>query len=106
MAFRDDDQEAHQLMPAFMVICTFREGTDMGEVMSVVEEEQAQVAALSAAGRVGALHLSLARGTVFIETFADDVDDAADTVRTLPMAAWWDLDVFPLGAPPVRGGDA
>ena len=99
-------QEAYPLMPAFMVICTFREGTDMGEVMSVVEAEQAQVAALSADGRIGALHLSLARGTVFIETFADDVDEATDTVRTLPMAAWWDLDVFPLGAPPVRGGDA
>ena len=93
-------------MRAFMVICTFKEGTDMAEVMSVVAEEQAQVAALTAEGRVGSLHLSLARGTVFIEAFADDEGDAGETVRTLPMARWWDLDVYPLSAPPAGGGAA
>lgn len=93
-------------MAAFMVICTFKEGTDMSEVMSVVEEEQARVAALSAEGRIGSLQLSLARGTVFIETFADDGDAAADTVRSLPMARWWDLDVYPLAPAPGNGDPA
>ncbi|MFZ4518483.1 MAG: hypothetical protein ACOYOP_08840 [Microthrixaceae bacterium] len=86
-----------------MTVCTFKEGTAMDEVAAVIPEEQARVATLTDEGRVGSIHLSLARGTVFIETFAEDVDDAATTVRTLPMARWWDLDVFPL-APPMGPG--
>jgi hypothetical protein len=42
----------------------------------------------------------LERGTVFIETFAEDPQEAVATVKTLPMAAWWDLDVFAVNAPP------
>lgn len=93
-------------MDSFMVVCTFREGTVMAEVFAVVAEEQAAVAVLEAEGRVGAIRLSLERGTVFIEVFASDADAAAETVRTLPMARWWDLDVFPLSAPGRPGGPA
>lgn len=87
-----------------MTVCTFREGTAMDEVAAVIPEEQARVAALTEEGRLGSLHLSLARGTVFIETFAEDAGAATDTIRTLPMAKWWDLDVFPLAAPTGSGG--
>ena len=87
-------------MATFMVICTFREGTDMTEVFATVAEEQAQAAALTEEGRVGSIYLSLERGTVFIETFAEDPQEAVATVKTLPMAAWWDLDVFAVNAPP------
>ena len=93
-------------MEKFMVLCTFKQGTVMSEVFAVVAEEQAQVAALEAEGRVGSIHLSLARGTVFIETFAGDAADARSTVETLPMSKWWDIDVFPLAAPVVPGGAA
>ena len=83
----------------FMVVCTFREGTEMSEVFAVVAEEQAAVTALSKEGRLGEIRLSLGRGTVFIETFAPDADEAASTVRSLPMAKWWDIDVFPIAGP-------
>lgn len=86
-------------MDAFMVVCTFKEGTVMDDVFAVVAEEQAQVAALEAEGRVGPVGLSLARGTVFITTFAEGADSAAATIGTLPMSKWWDLDVFPLAVP-------
>jgi len=90
-------------MSSFMVVCTFRPGTDMAEVMAVVAEEQAKVAELKAEGRIGAVYLSTAtRGTVFLEIFADDVDAARDIVTSLPMAAWWDLDIFPINAPVQR----
>lgn len=91
-------------MNEFMVLCTFQPGTDMREVYAVVAEEQAVAAALFEAGRVGKFHLSLARGTVFIEAFAASADDAAATVQELPMAKWWDIDVFPLAAPAAPGG--
>lgn len=82
-----------------MVVCTFKPDTVMADVFAVVAEEQAQVAVLQADGRVGSIDLALARGTVFIRTFADSADDAAATVGTLPMSKWWDLDVFALAAP-------
>jgi len=83
-------------MDTFMMICRFREGTAMDEVFAVVAQEQAQVKVLEAEGRIGSIHLSLARGTVFIETFAEDPEQAEATIRTLPMAQWWDLDLYPL----------
>lgn len=83
-----------------MVIATFRPGTSMDEVLQVVHEEQARVAELQADGRIGALYLATAaRQTVFLEIFASDPDDAETTVRTLPMAKWWDLNVYPLNPP-------
>ncbi len=90
-------------MDTFMAVCTFKEGTVMSEVFAVVAEEQAQVKVLEAEGRVGSIDLSLARGTVFIKTFADGSDQAAATIGTLPMAKWWNIDVFPLAAPVAPG---
>ena len=88
---------------SFMVVSTFATGTDMAEVMAVVAEEQAKVAELKAAGKIGAVYLStLERGTVFLEIFADDAAEARATVVSLPMAKWWDLDIYPINAPVQR----
>ena len=87
-------------MDKFMVVCTFKKGTVMSDVYDVVAEEQAKAAELQAAGKLGPIHLAtLSRGTVFIETFATSVDEATSIVESLPMAVWWDIDVFPLSAP-------
>ena len=93
-------------MDAYMVVATFKADTVMDEVFAVVAEEQARIRALAAKGRVGPLHISLARGTIFIEVFADDLPGAEATVRTLPMSKWWDLDVYPLSPPVVPEGAA
>ena len=90
-------------MPTFIAVCTFKPDTNMADVFAVVAEETAQVAALSAEGRLGFVRLSLARGTVFLEVFADDESGADATVRTLPMAAWWNIDVFPIALPTLPG---
>ena len=87
-------------MSAYMVVATFIPGTDMAEVMAVVKEEQAQVAVLTEQGRLGTINISLPRQTVFIEVVADDEAAAEETVRSLPMARWWRLDVFPTRVPP------
>ena len=90
-------------MNSFMVVCTFVAGTDMLEVMAVVADEQAKVAELKAAGQIGAVYLStLERGTVFLEIFAVDANAARATVVSLPMAKWWDLDIYPINAPVQR----
>jgi muconolactone delta-isomerase len=87
-------------MNKFMVVCTFKEGTVMSDVYDVIAEEQAKAAELQAQGKVGPIHLAtVSRGTVFIETFATSTEEALAIVQSLPMAAWWDIDVFPLSAP-------
>ena len=93
-------------MNKYMVMCAFKEGTDMGEVFAVVAEEQAAVQSLMEQQRLGNIHLSLARGTVFIETCADSDDAAVATVQLLPMAKWWNIDAYPLAAAPAPGGAA
>lgn len=94
-------------MDSFMVVCTFAPGTDMGEVMAVVAEEQAKVAELKELGSIGAVYLSTReRGTVFLEIFAENADGARETVLSLPMSKWWDLDIFPINAPVARDPDA
>jgi pyridoxamine 5'-phosphate oxidase family protein len=86
-------------LPTFMVVATFKPDTDMGEVMTVVVEERAQVDVLKREGRMGSGHISQPRGTVFLEIFAANEANAASTVKTLPMSKWWDLDVYPCPAP-------
>ena len=86
-------------MSGFIVIAKFVSGTDMKDVFAVVQEEQAKVAELTAKGRLGAIHLSLPRQTVFLEVFAEDESDAASVIESLPMAKWWTLDVYPIAAP-------
>jgi len=79
----------------------------MSDVYSVVAEEQAKAAELQTAGKIGAIHLAtLSRGTVFIETFAATLEKATSIIQSLPMAIWWDIDVFPLSAPGKPGANS
>jgi muconolactone delta-isomerase len=88
-------------MDRFMVVATFRDGTDMADVFAVRDDEVARVGILRDEGRIGAIYLSLARRRVFIEVIAPTPDDVDDIVGSLPMAKWWDIDVHPLGASPM-----
>ena len=87
-------------MNTYMVIATFSPEDDLPLMNTVLEAEVAQVHALRADGRLGAVHVSPARGAVFLEVFADDEDSARTTVMTLPMATWWAIDLFPTVSPP------
>ena len=87
-------------MSSFMVVSTFKSGTNMNEVLKVVGEEQKRVAELQASGMLGSTYLATAsRQCVFLEVFAPDKDEAEAIVQRLPMAKWWNLDVYPLNQP-------
>lgn len=87
-------------MQAHMVVARFDDGVSMDEVLTVVAEEQARVAELQRDGALGAIYLATAaRRTVFLEVRADNAEAATAVVRTLPMARWWSLDVYPLNGP-------
>jgi hypothetical protein len=87
------------MQQTFMVVATFRPGTDMREVAALVPAEIAAVDELRAAGRMGAVHIALARGTVFIETLAADEAEAIAIVDSLPLGPFFDVDVFPTTPP-------
>ena len=87
-------------MNPFMVVATFKPGTHMPDVFAVVPEEQERVRQLQAEGRINTVYLATAaRQTVFLESFGIDIDDVLAMVNTLPMAKWWNIDVFPLNPP-------
>ena len=89
-----------------MVVATFKPGTNMQEVFGVVREEVAQVERLRAEHRMGSVHISMIRQTVFIEVFADDEEGVRATIATLPMARWFDIDLYPVTLPPSAQGQA
>ena len=94
-------------MDKFMVVCTFKKGTEMSDVYAVIPQEQAKAAELQSAGKIGPIHLAtISRGTVFIETFASSMEEATSIIQSLPMATWWDIDVFPLSAPGKPGAES
>jgi muconolactone delta-isomerase len=87
-------------MNTYMVTATFSPEDDLPLMNTVLEAEVAQVQALRAEGRLGAVHASPTRGAVFLEVFADDEDSARATVMTLPMSTWWAIDIYPTVSPP------
>jgi len=87
-------------MATFMVIGAFNPETDLPLMTSVLAEEVAQVKALQSEGRLGSVHVSSARGKVFLEVIAEDAAEANAIAQTLPMAEWWTIDVYPTVGPP------
>ena len=92
-------------MPTFIVICAFDPAV-LPQMSAVIAEEVAQVEILKAEGRLGSVFISPQRGRVFLEVFAEDEAGAEATAQTLPMAKWWELDIYPTMAPPGPPGGA
>lgn len=91
-------------MATFIAMASFSPETDLPQMQTVIAEEVEHVQALRAEGRVGAVHVSAAKGRVFIEVTADDEDSAMATIETLPMAKWWTIEIFPTQGPPPTAG--
>ena len=88
-------------MSTFFVVCTFKPGATEEAIRALVPAEQTAASALQAAGRIGAIHIAPPpQRKVFIEVDASDLAAAERAVRELPMATLWDLDVYPVVAPP------
>ena len=82
----------------FMVVGTFPADTDFAALQAVLPAEEKQVEVLRAAGKLGAVRVSLARSTVFAEVIAADEEDAATTIATLPLSRFVDIDIYPTPA--------
>jgi hypothetical protein len=91
-------------MSTFIVVCSFKPNTTEEAIGALVAAERSAAAALQKSGRIGFIHIAPPpRRKVFIEVTADDVTSAEETVNELPMAVLWDLDTYPVVAPPAAG---
>lgn len=87
-------------MATFIAVASFSPDSDLPQMNTVIAEEVAQVRLLTAEGRLGAVHVSPTRGRVFLEVHAEDDAEARAAVESLPMATWWEIDLFPTMTPP------
>jgi hypothetical protein len=85
-------------MAHFMVVSTFKPGTNMQEVFTVVEEEKVKVKQLQDEGKLGPVRIASPQGKVFLEVYGESEAEAATTVESLPMAKWWTLEVYTVAA--------
>lgn len=91
-------------MATFIAVASFSPETDLPLMSAVIGEEVALVRVLIAEGRLKAVHVSPTRGRVFLEVIAESEQEARATVESLPMAQWWDIDVYPTMGPPDQQG--
>jgi muconolactone delta-isomerase len=92
-------------MNEFMVVCTFKAGIEMPEIMALAPQERDAAKALQEAGMLGAIRLATPSRKVFIEAFASDITEAEATVVSLPMGPLWDIEIYPIVQPTKIAGD-
>ena len=86
-------------MNRFMVVATFKPGTDQDKVTAMAPEEGIAAKALADEGLLNSVRVSLARDKVFLEVSAEDADAATAAINRLPMVVFWDLEVYQVNAP-------
>jgi muconolactone delta-isomerase len=86
-------------MSEFMVVCTFKDGIEMPEIMALAPQERDAAKALQEAGKLGAIRLATPSRKVFIEAFASDIAEAEATILSLPMGPLWDIEIYPIVQP-------
>jgi muconolactone delta-isomerase len=82
-----------------MVLATVRHDTDFAQFAALQADEQQQLEVLRAAGRIGAHYVAPARRATFIEVIAADEKQVEDTLATLPLAQFFDVDIYPTTPP-------
>jgi hypothetical protein len=86
-------------MNTFMVVATFKPGTDQDEVTAMAPQENAAATALAAAGTLNGVRISIPRNKVFLEITAEDSAAAEAAINQLPMVVFWDLEIYQVISP-------
>jgi len=86
-------------MNSYMVVATFKEDASQEEIRELIPAEQAQAKLLEEQGLLGSIKVSMPKRTVFLEAFGHDNQSILETINSLPLAALWDIEVFPTTPP-------
>lgn len=82
-----------------MVVATFKEGVTQEEIRTLIPAEQLQAKLLEEQGLLGSIKVAMPKRTVFLEAFGKDDQSVLETIHSLPLAALWDIEVFPTTPP-------
>ncbi len=86
-------------MNRYMVVATFKPGTNQDEVTAMAPEEGVAANRLAADGVLNSVRVSMPRDKVFLDITAEDAAAAEAAVNTLPMVVFWDLEIYQVAAP-------
>jgi hypothetical protein len=86
-------------MQTFMVVSTFKADATMEQIQALIPAEQERAKELEALGIITSIKISMPRRTVFIETAGESQESVMKAILSLPMAAIWDIEVFPTTPP-------
>ena len=92
-------------MKTFMVIAKFKVGVTPEQIRELIPAEQVQAEILKRRGLIGEIKVAMPKRTVFIEANGESEEEAEASIRSLPLAKIWDIELFettpPAGAAPV-----
>ena len=71
----------------------------MEQIQALIPAEQARAKELEALGIITAIKISMPRRTAFIEAVGENQESVMTAILSLPMAAIWDIEVFPTTPP-------
>ena len=83
----------------YMVVAKFKEGVTQDEIRALIPAEQVQAKLLEDKGLIGSIKVAMPKRTVFIEAFGQDDNSVIETIYSLPLAALWELEIFPTTPP-------
>jgi hypothetical protein len=86
-------------MNSYMVVATFKEGVTPEDIRTLIPAEQVQAKLLEEQGLLGSIKVAMPKRTVFLEAFGQDDQSVLETIHSLPLAALWDIAVFPTTPP-------
>lgn len=84
---------------SYMVVAKFKEGVSPEEIRALIPAEQVQAKILEDKGLLGFIKVAMPKRTVFLEAFGADDQNVLETIQTLPLAAVWDVEIFPTTPP-------
>ena len=82
-----------------MVVATFKEGVTQEDIRALIPAEQLQAKLLEEQDLLGSIKVAMPKRTVFLEAFGKDDQSVLETIHSLPLAALWDIEVFPTTPP-------
>ncbi len=86
-------------MQTFMIVSTFKSEATIEQIQALIPAEQARAKELEALGIITSIKISMPKRTAFIETVGENQESVMKAILSLPMAAIWDIEVFPTTPP-------
>ena len=82
-----------------MVVATFKASVTQEDIRALIPAEQVQAKLLEEQGLLGSIKVAMPKRTVFLEAFGQDDQGVLETIHSLPLAALWDIELFPITPP-------